>query len=223
MPVRLRALLLPALVAAVALVAAGCSVSIGDKTIDAGSVEDQISQNLESQGEEIDAVECPGDQKAEAGHHLRVRRHLRRRHHPHGADRARGRRGHVQLHDPARRGRPRAPTRAGVPARPRTAQGDTTRAPPRRGRGHRRVAPGALPLTGEARRADTEPVTDRPAASYAVPVLALVACGIVLTAVLALFVSRADDPSPAAAHRRADERATATRPPGRATARRRRR
>ena len=67
MPVRLRALLLPALVAAVALVAAGCSVSIGDKTIDSGSVEDQISQNLESQGEEIDAVECPGDQKAEQG------------------------------------------------------------------------------------------------------------------------------------------------------------
>ena len=67
MPVRLRLLLLPVLVATAALVAAGCSVSIGDKTIDAGSVEDQISQNLESQGEEVDAVECPGDQKAEQG------------------------------------------------------------------------------------------------------------------------------------------------------------
>ena len=44
-------LLLPVLAATAALVAAGCSVSIGDKTIDAGSVEDQIAQNLESQGE----------------------------------------------------------------------------------------------------------------------------------------------------------------------------
>ncbi len=50
MPVR-RYVLLPALlVATAALGTAGCEVSVGDKTIDAGSVEDQIKKNIEDQG-----------------------------------------------------------------------------------------------------------------------------------------------------------------------------
>ena len=63
---RPRRLLLPALLA-VALLLAGCEVSIGDKTIDAGSVEEQIARNVEAQGAKVDGVDCPGDQEAARG------------------------------------------------------------------------------------------------------------------------------------------------------------
>ena len=46
---------------------AGCYVSVGDKTIDAGSVEDQIARNVEAGGEGVTAVECPGGQEAKQG------------------------------------------------------------------------------------------------------------------------------------------------------------
>jgi hypothetical protein len=62
-----RILLLPALLATAALGTAGCSVSVGDKTIDAKSVEDQITKNIEAQGTSVDSVSCPGDQKAAKG------------------------------------------------------------------------------------------------------------------------------------------------------------
>jgi hypothetical protein len=63
-----RMLVLLALLAGVAVVAAGCEVSVGDKTIDAGSVEEQIARNVESQGGDgVESVDCPGGQAASQG------------------------------------------------------------------------------------------------------------------------------------------------------------
>ena len=62
-----RYVLLPALLLAAALGTAGCEVSVGDKTIDAGSVEDQIKKNIEDQGGTVEAVDCPGGKEAKTG------------------------------------------------------------------------------------------------------------------------------------------------------------
>jgi hypothetical protein len=63
-----RLALLCALLAGLAAVAAGCEVSVGDKTIDAGSVEEQIARNVESQGGDgVESVDCPGGQAAKQG------------------------------------------------------------------------------------------------------------------------------------------------------------
>lgn len=62
-----RYVLLPALLLAAALGTAGCEVSVGDKTIDAGSVEDQIKKNIEDQGGTVSAVDCPGGKEAKEG------------------------------------------------------------------------------------------------------------------------------------------------------------
>jgi hypothetical protein len=62
-----RYVLLPALLLAAALGTAGCEVSVGDKTIDAGSVEDQIKKNIEDQGGTVSAVDCPGGKEAKKG------------------------------------------------------------------------------------------------------------------------------------------------------------
>ncbi len=62
-----RYVLLPALLLAAALGTAGCEVSVGDKTIDAGSVEDQIKKNIEDQGGTVQAVDCPGGKEAKTG------------------------------------------------------------------------------------------------------------------------------------------------------------
>jgi hypothetical protein len=62
-----RYVLLPALLLAAALGTAGCEVSVGDKTIDAGSVEDQIKKNIEDQGGTVSAVDCPGGKDAKKG------------------------------------------------------------------------------------------------------------------------------------------------------------
>ena len=62
-----RYVLLPALLLAAALGTAGCEVSVGDKTIDAGSVEDQIKKNIEDQGGTVSAVDCPGGKEAKTG------------------------------------------------------------------------------------------------------------------------------------------------------------
>ena len=60
-------MLLPALLLAAALGTAGCEVSVGDKTLDAGSVEDQIKKNIEDQGGTVSAVDCPGGKEAKTG------------------------------------------------------------------------------------------------------------------------------------------------------------
>jgi uncharacterized membrane protein YgcG len=62
-----RYVLLPALLLAAALGTAGCEVSVGDKTLDAGSVEDQIKKNIEDQGGTVQAVDCPGGKEAKTG------------------------------------------------------------------------------------------------------------------------------------------------------------
>ena len=62
-----RFVLLPVLLLAAAVGMAGCEVSVGDKTIDAGSVEDQIKKNVEDQGGTVTAVDCPGGQEAKTG------------------------------------------------------------------------------------------------------------------------------------------------------------
>jgi hypothetical protein len=63
-----RLALLCALLAAVAVVSVGCEVSVGDKTIDAASVEEQIARNVESQGDVgVESVDCPGGQAAKQG------------------------------------------------------------------------------------------------------------------------------------------------------------
>jgi hypothetical protein len=64
---RARRLLLPPVLLVAALALTACSVSVGDKTIDAGSVEEQIQRNVEAQGGQVASVECPGDQDAKKG------------------------------------------------------------------------------------------------------------------------------------------------------------
>ncbi|MGI9538521.1 MAG: DUF4333 domain-containing protein [Miltoncostaeaceae bacterium] len=65
---RQRALAASALVAGVAAIGAGCSVSIGDTTLDTDKLESEIRSSVQERLEESGiSVDCPSDIDAEEG------------------------------------------------------------------------------------------------------------------------------------------------------------